>query len=755
MREQSDQNDGKLSFLLRYLRPSQRALAACESLGLQTVGEFLACDKAKFTAIPNCGDRSYEALANKVQKYLGSTPQVSIKCEPSDLERPINGIVTNHRALRAFVRLGITTVGDFMATPRNDLLAIQGFGARTYSDVAQKIRSLIGSSPNHLLPSSLLSFRVYDLGLDDQLHDSLTRLGVVQLGDALRLSEDFLINEPGIGSEGMKSLRLALDRMLQVGIAQVAGYGSIDLDTFSGFLGQMLTILDQGQREILKYRVGLGCQAQSVRQLASRWKISEEQVEVRAETLRRNLEKRLPAHMMELRRATEAELRAFEGIITGERLAPGTILHLAAKESRDPKLPLRLAAFLFPSEFYLTSEFLSGLAPKLLQSLKKRLRRCTEDAHLPVSVETLESDVRDIVDPVPRELLLHILRDHMQLSVQIDPKLGEIINRRQGSIADRLQSIIEDLSTPLSLEDLFFHFRDRFHACQKARLLDEMRKDRRFLEVDQEIWSLRERHLDELELLRVEAERLSKEIASSGQRKDVFEIGRSGPGSDRAAFLLNDHLRRDPALRYLGRGLFVPRNIEHSYLVQGLVATLRKAMGEIPFSRFLQNQTADRRRLISALLNRNRLFVSPVPDRVDLLENYPFNQDRLKRLLQATDCCLEENHGYSQLKGLKMAVEEAGLGGDWLSDHLLMDLLSRHGRYEFLPGDMVAQASLGLMGWIQQRAREALRLYRNPMTADEVLAERPDLAEFRTSLAQLLEQDPLVQTSDGLHFTVV
>ncbi|MHC5065254.1 MAG: DNA-directed RNA polymerase subunit alpha C-terminal domain-containing protein [Planctomycetota bacterium] len=755
MSEQSDQDDRKLSYLLRYLRPSQRVQAACASLGIETVGQFLERDKAEFLALPNFGERSYQGLDQRVESYIHSTPPVSEVADPGDLERPINGIVTNSRALRAFVRLGITTVGAFLATPKNELLAIQGFGERTYTDVVQKIRALIGSNPNHLLPSSLLCFRVYDLGLDETLHDTLSRLGIVNVGDVLRLSEAFMLNEPGIGDEGMKSLRVALDRMLQVGIAQVAGYGSVDLDTFSGFLGQILTILDQGQREILKYRVGLGCQAQSVRQLASRWKVSEEQVEVREDTLRRSLQKRLPAHMMELRRATEAELKAFEGIITGDRLAPGTILHLAAKESRDPRLPLRLASFLFPQEFHLTGEFLSSLAPKLLQSLKKRLRRCTDDRHLPVSVETLESDVRDLVDPVPRELLLHLLRDHLQLSVQIDPKLGEIINRKQGSIADRLQSIIEDLSTPLSLEDLFFHFRDRFQACQKDRLLDEMRKDRRFLQLEREVWSLRERHLDELELLRVEAERISKEIVSSGQRKDVFEIDRSGPGSERAAYLLNDHLRRDPALRYLGRGHFVPRNVEHSTLVQGLVANLRKAMGEIPFSRFLQNQSEGRRRLISALLNRNRLFVSPVPDRVDLLENYPFNQDRLRRLLQATDGCLEENHGYSQLKAVKMAVEEAGLGGGWLSDHLLLDLLARHGRYEFLPGDMVAQASLGLMGWIQQRAREALRLYRNPMTADEVLSERPDLAEFRTSLVTLLEQDPLVQTSDGLHFTVI
>jgi len=392
---------------------------------------------------------------------------------------------------------------------------------------------------------------------------------------------------------------------------------------------------------------------------------------------------------------------------------------------------------------------------RLQNRLKKRLLRCTEDVYLPVSLETLEANVRDIVDPVPRELLLHLLRDHLQLSVRIDPKLGEIITRRQGSIADRLQSIMEDLGSPMSLEDLYFHFRDRYRACRKNRLLDQMRNDRRFLELGAEVWSLRDRHLDELELLRAEAERISKEIITSRKRQSAFLVAGDGPGSDRAAYLLSDHMRRDPALRYLGRGEFVSRKVEHSSLVQSLFKTFRNAMGEIPFSRFLQNQTEDRRRLISALLNRNRLFISPVRDRVDLLENYPFSQDRLRRLLQAADVCLEENHGYSPLSELRKAAEEAGLGGAWLKDHLLVDLLRRHGRYEFLPGGMVAQASLGLMGWIQQRARDALRVCDQPMTADEVLAERPDLAEFRTSLAQLLEQDPLVQSADGLHFEVV
>ena len=79
----------------------------------------------------------------------------------------------------------------------------------------------------------------------------------------------------------------------------------------------------------------------------------------------------------------------------------------------------------------------------------------------------------------------------------------------------------------------------------------------------------------------------------------------------------------------------------------------------------------------------------------------------------------------------------------------------RNSDFEILPGGLVAQNSLGLAGWIQQRAREALRGASSSLTVSEVIAEHPELAKFEECLHELLETDPMVQTRDGLHFAVV
>ncbi|MCA8942105.1 MAG: hypothetical protein KDB80_06045, partial [Planctomycetes bacterium] len=148
-------------------------------------------------------------------------------------------------------------------------------------------------------------------------------------------------------------------------------------------------------------------------------------------------------------------------------------------------------------------------------------------------------------------------------------------------------------------------------------------------------------------------------------------------------------------------------------------------------------------------------FVCPTPDRVDMVVNYPFDTDRLRRLLIVTDQCLEQHGGYSTLYQISKAVTAAELGGAFLTEHLLADLLRRHGRYEFLPGDMVAQASLGLTGWIQHQAREALRASSSPMSSDQLVAEHPRLAEFGHCLHELLHRDPLVATHDGEAFRLI
>ena len=98
-----------------------------------------------------------------------------------------------------------------------------------------------------------------------------------------------------------------------------------------------------------------------------------------------------------------------------------------------------------------------------------------------------------------------------------------------------------------------------------------------------------------------------------------------------------------------------------------------------------------------------------------MLTNYPFNTNRLARLFRLIDDELHSARGYAVANELVNEINSTDLGGDWLNEHMLLDLLQRHASYELLPGGLVAQPNLGLAGWIQQRAREcrARRANRN------------------------------------------
>ena len=83
------------------------------------------------------------------------------------------------------------------------------------------------------------------------------------------------------------------------------------------------------------------------------------------------------------------------------------------------------------------------------------------------------------------------------------------------------------------------------------------------------------------------------------------------------------------------------------------------------------------------------------------------------------------------------------------------DLLRRHGPFEVLSGGIVAQASMGLGGWIQHKAREVLRFADLALTPAEIIGELPELAEFSDCLPVLLDRDPLVHSNDDMHYRVV
>ncbi|MEY2981787.1 MAG: hypothetical protein RL562_2014, partial [Planctomycetota bacterium] len=301
-------------------------------------------------------------------------------------------------------------------------------------------------------------------------------------------------------------------------------------------------------------------------------------------------------------------------------------------------------------------------------------------------------------------------------------------------------------------DDLLFRYRDRFGRGAAQRIRDALRRRPLFLEVAPRTWSLRSRHVDELELLRPEAERMVEDLARTGGRIQLGERVRHGEISERCAFLLTAMLADVPSLRALGRGEFVLRQAGPSPRTAALVEELRRAMGEVPFARFLQNCSPGDRPLVARLLQTNRLFVSPAKDRIDLAENYPLTGERLRLLLHAVRTCVEESGGYAPLARVQGALEAAELGGSFLTDHLLLDVLRRHGGFEILSGTVVADPALHLGPFLQRIARDILRARVAGLTFQQIVAERPELAEFSTCLQGLLEADPLVQSEDGLHY---
>ena len=191
-----------------------------------------------------------------------------------------------------------------------------------------------------------------------------------------------------------------------------------------------------------------------------------------------------------------------------------------------------------------------------------------------------------------------------------------------------------------------------------------------------------------------------------------------------------------------------------SRALEQLLSDFRRAMGEVPLGRFVANHPPQTRRLVERLLRWNRLFVFPAPDRIDVLTNYPFNAERLRRLNRLVGRFLDRHNGYADLTSVLAAVQETDLGGSWLQPILLGEVLRRHGPFEILPGGMIARRKLGLGGWLMRRARLALRDANVPISVEEILAERPELAEFAPCLRELLAEDPLVQSPDGSRFQI-
>jgi hypothetical protein len=185
-----------------------------------------------------------------------------------------------------------------------------------------------------------------------------------------------------------------------------------------------------------------------------------------------------------------------------------------------------------------------------------------------------------------------------------------------------------------------------------------------------------------------------------------------------------------------------------------LLESFRRAGGDVLLGRFLDNQPEEHRRLTERLLRRNRLFVHVSPDRVDVLSNWPFNAERMQRLLALVEEQLQRRAGYSHTSAIKAALDLTDLGGPWLTLPLLEDVLRRNGPFDVLPGGIVGRIELDLNGFVRRSLRAALRSAGATLTAEEILLQRPELAPFAPTVEGMLRNDPMVRTDDDVRFTI-
>lgn len=734
-----DPQDPRLEFRIADLELNRRARRACEQLGVRTVGDVLARGRREFLALPNCGPATWNHIEQRVAEFLQSLPAPGAGgARVSWVDTPLANLVSSPRALRAFAHLGLRTVADFLATPRETLLSAPGFGERSYRSVLECIRA--GSRPCaaglDFLPEAVRRLPLRRLGLPRPLRAACVASGVRRVADLLRANPDELAHAEGLGPDAVAELRRRMAELLGPATQHAARHAWNALR--AAVLG-----LPPDDRHRAVARLGIGRAAIPLL----------ENDDPTLERLREALVARAPRAVEALCAAVRATLDHEAGVVTPTGLAART--GVSARGADDPGAPIFLARCLAPREFYVHGNVLTCSTPAEVGETRACLGRLARRRSLPRRLRTLVLELGERLGrDVPRGLVEHLVRERDDLLVVHDAAGHAFVQRRPDRIDERLERILWEEGRPLATVDLVFHYRDRHGSAHKGRLLDHLSTDRRFLRIEHRVWSLRVWHESELRAVENEVERIAEAIVNGGRRRDVRELAGPRVRSPRQVFLVLDGLRSHPDLRYLGRGVLCPRGRRRSEVLDGLLRVMRRAMGEIPLSRFLANQPESRRRLVAHLLQENRYFVEPGPDRVDLLTNYPFNEQRLRAVLEIVDTHLRRTRGYAAVSDVIAAIDRAGYKGDFLSEHLLCDLLRRHARLEFLPGGLVARESLGLGRWIQHRAREAIRACGGDATLEDVLRRVPELAEFAVCLEGLLRHDPLVRSPDGARYCV-
>lgn len=616
------------------------------------------------------------------------------------------------------------------------------------SPTADPPRDPPGSVAQWLLPAALWDLPLLRLRLDGDVAAGLAARGLLTVGDLLATPLATLIAGDGLPGADVAAVAHALGRALHDGLSQFAAADG-DWPTMRA---QLLAPLADADRRLFAAVVGLDGTPQKRAALQQQLAVSPSQFDERLDRMRALLADHCAAVWNRLRREVGDELVAFDGVLRIEQASPRTLLHAIAAEADEPETALRLAAFCLPHACHLHRGTLHGVSPRRFRELLRTLPSLVPQHRLPMPIDAIAAELQAVGIDVPRGVLLHVLRSELRTAIALDERKGDVAVPDPRTPAARLVDLLAEHGGPARLSDLVFAYRERFRFASQPRLLRHLERSSAFLRLGTELWSLRRWHEQELAAVAALVDRTARHVCSEGGRHHIPTLLRAERVDERTTWLVLDRLRGDPRVRLLGRGEACAAGHSQSQVMTRLVRSFRRAAGDVVLSRFVANQPPAQRRLVERLLRHNRSFVQPTQDRIDTLTNYPFNAERMQRLIALVREQLQQRTGYAHAEALKAAVDQTDLGGAWLTPELLVDVLRRNGPFEVLPPDIVALDSLALPAALMRTARQALRDAGEPLTVDDVVRARPDLAEFGACLADVLSRDPLVQTPDGRYF---
>lgn len=605
------------------------------------------------------------------------------------------------------------------------------------------------SAAERLLPTMLWELPLRQLRLGSDLADTLAGRGILTVGNALDLATDALREGGALTPDEEAELNGALARALADGLRQFELTTASDWPTLRA---QLLGPLDDNGRKLLVAAVGLDEEVQSRQTLLQM--LGAGQLDDSLDRIRRTLMQHGTGLIRRMEEELEREFAAFDGVLHAPNAAIGTIVSIITNSCGDPQLGLRLLAFCLPHRCHLHRGFLHGVTPRRFRELLRTLPQLVPQHRLPMPVDDIMSRLADRATEVPLGVLIHVLRSELRTAVELDGTHGEIAVPDPRTPAARLVELLSELGTATSLTDLVYAYREQFRFASEQRLLRHLSGNSAFLRVGSDRWALRRWHEQELQDCAELVEQTARRVSTAESRQNVLELAQA-ESDEHTAWLVLDRLNQDPRVRMLGRGEACAADQAQSSVMRRLHRAFRRAAGDVVKGLFIDNQPESQRRLVLRLLDHNRAFVQSDEDRVDTLSNYPFNQERMQRLIQMVLEHLKKRTGYAQTEALREIVSATDLGGAWLKADLLADILRRNGPFEVLKPGIVALKDLALPSILRRSARQALRDVGEAVTIQDIVQARQDLVEFAPCLAELLLTDPLVQSPDGKYFVLL